>query len=419
MKTEQTLTVAGGNAFQRTRWLCLLAAMIICVCAGFGYAWSVIQSPIVAAHGWPDGQVALAYTMTVLCSTMAPLFFAPLIRRLGTRRCILLGAVLFGGGLFCTGMMTSLWQLYFCYGVLSGLGVGFIYPTMMAYVVRLFPDRSGMASGLGTAAYGSGAILWAPVAVGLMEGFSLSTAFRILGILFLAVILIGSLLVREPPEGFREALCPAPAEGPSGGDRDLNRGQMVRTPAFYLMLAVFTCGLVAGVIVISQASPILQQAYSFPAAQAALFVSVFAACNMAGRFLWGSLSDKIGILTAVAVIFLLCILSMMTLALVGSTVIAVCAMGLAASCYGGFASVLTPLTAKMFGPRYITENYGVMYLVFGLASLIGPALAVQFKNAAGGSYSGAFLTAAALAAVGLVLSRLLKPNRKGKRYGTE
>ena len=140
---------------------------------------------------------------------------------------------------------------------------------------------------------------------------------------------------------------------------------------------------------------------------------------MAGRFLWGSLSDKIGILTAVAVIFLLCILSMLTLALVGSTVIAVCAMGLAASCYGGFASVLTPLTAKMFGPRYITENYGVMYLVFGLASLIGPALAVQFKNAAGGSYSGAFLTAAALAAAGLVLSRLLKPNRKGKRYGTE
>ena len=77
MKTEQTLAIAGGDAFQRTRWLCLLAAMIICVCAGFGYAWSVIQSPIVAAHGWPDGQVALAYTMTVLCSTMAPLFLPP------------------------------------------------------------------------------------------------------------------------------------------------------------------------------------------------------------------------------------------------------------------------------------------------------------------------------------------------------
>ena len=84
-------------------------------------------------------------------------------------------------------------------------------------------------------------------------------------------------------------------------------------------------------------------------------------------------------------------------------------MGLAASCYGGFASVLTPLTARMFGPRYITENYGVMYVVFGIASLIGPSLAVRFQAAAGGSYSGAFLTAAVLAAAGLIGSRFLKP----------
>ena len=92
-------------------------------------------------------------------------------------------------------------------------------------------------------------------------------------------------------------------------------------------------------------------------------------------------------------------------------------MGLAASCYGGFASVLTPLTAQMFGPRYITENYGVMYIVFGLASLIGPALAGRFRAAAGGSYAGAFLTAAALAGVGLVCSRFIKP--KEVPHGTE
>lgn len=400
------------DAFLKTRWLCLIAGMVICVCAGFGYAWSVLQSPITAFHGWPEGQVSLAYTMTVLCSTMASLFFAPLIRRLGARRCVALGAVLFGGGLFGAGMMTSLWQLYFFYGILSGLGVGFIYPTMMAYVVRLFPDRSGLASGLGTAAYGSGAILWAPVAVALMDARSLGSAFCILGVVFLVVILAGSLLLREPPEGFREALCPAPDSGPAGGGHDLNRGQMVRTGAFYLMLVTFTCGLVAGMIVISQASPILQQAYGFPAAQAALFVSVFAACNMAGRFLWGSLSDKLGLKPAVAAVSVLCILSMLALALVGNTVVALCAMGLAASCYGGFASVLTPLTAQVFGPRYITENYGVMYLVFGLASLIGPVMAVQFKNAAGGSYAGAFLTAAILAAVGLVLSRFIKPQTR-------
>lgn len=411
-------TAPAAADFTRTRWLSMLASLAICVCAGFGYAWSVLQTPIAAAHGWPDGQVALAYTITVLCSTMAPLFFGPLIRALGSRRCVMLGAVLFGGGLFLAGSMTGLWQLYLFYGVLSGLGVGFIYPNMMAYVVRLFPEKPGMASGLGTAAYGSGAILWAPVATALTDGCSLAAAFRILGALFLAVVLLGSLALREPPEGFREELCPGGgAERAEGSGRNLRRGEMVRTPAFYRMVAVFTCGLVAGVIVISQAAPILQQAYGFTAANAALLVSAFSLCNMAGRFLWGSLSDRVGISRAMTAVFVLCILSMLALALTGSTALAVCAMGLAASCYGGFASVLTPLTSKRFGPRYLTENYGVMYVVFGLASFIGPTLAVRFRAAAGGSYAGAFLTAAALAAVGLVLSRSIDSDPKEVSHG--
>ena len=382
--------------FQKRRWVCLLTAAVICVCAGFGYAWSVLQTSIIAGYGWPDSQVSLTYTITVVCSTMAPLLFGGPIWKLGPRRCVMVGAVLFGGGLFCTGLIQSVWQLYFCYVILSGLGCGFIYPSMMAYVVRLYPDRAGMASGIGTAAYGSGAILWAPVMVKLMDSLSLSLAFRILGIAFLAVILVDSSLLREPPEDFAAAIGAAETVGKeSGCAGGLRRGEMIRTPTFYCMVGVFTCGLVAGVIVISQASPILQQSYDFPASRAALFVSLFAACNMAGRFLWGGLADRLGIQKTVAAVFALCILSM---------------AALAASCYGGFASVLTPLTSRMFGPRYITENYGVMYVVFGLASLIGPALAVRCKAAAGGSYTGAFLAAAALALAGLVLSRFLKPS---------
>lgn len=399
------------GAFLKTRWLCLAASLIICVCAGFGYAWSVLQSPIVSLYGWPDTQVSLAYTITVVCSTMSPLFFGGLIRRLSTRQGIVLGALLFGAGLYCTGRMTSVLQLYLFYGVLAGLGCGFIYPAMMAYVVRLFPDKAGMASGLGTAAYGSGAILWAPVAVGLTGAYSLPAAFRALGICFLASILAASLLLREPPEGAKQALCPQ-EEGEKGSASDLRRGQMMRTPAFYKLVAVFTCGLVAGVIVISQASPILQDLLSFTPARAAAFVSVFAACNMAGRFLWGSLSDRVGIRNTVIAVFGLCVLSMLGLAFCPWEYAVLGSMGLAASCYGGFASVLTPLTAETFGHRYITENYGAMYVVFGLASLIGPSLAVRFRAAAGGSYTGAFLTAAVLAVVGAGLSLTLRSDRK-------
>ncbi|MDR3861953.1 MAG: MFS transporter, partial [Flavonifractor sp.] len=124
---------------------------------------------------------------------------------------------------------------------------------------------------------------------------------------------------------------------------------------------------------------------------------------------------RLGIRRVLVLVFALCILSMVLLAFTAQSALVLCAMGLAASCYGGFASVLTPLTARMFGPRYITENYGVMYVVFGLASLIGPSLATTFKTAGGGSYTGAYVTAAALAVIGLALSRFLKaPSCKGE-----
>ena len=215
------------NGFLKRRWPAMIASLLICICAGFGYAWSVLQTPIIAAHGWPDQQVSLTYTVTVLCSTMAPLFFGGLIRRLGTRRCVVVGAVLFGAGLMTTGWISGgVWQLYLFYGILSGLGTGFVYPAMMAYVVRLFPEKSGMASGLGTAAYGSGAILWAPVAAALIRSVNLRGTFCILGGAFLVLILLGSTLLVEPPQDLREALCPVsgnaprpdggPAPGPDG-----------------------------------------------------------------------------------------------------------------------------------------------------------------------------------------------------------
>lgn len=401
------------KTFESRRKLYLILSAVICVCAGFGYAWSVLQNPIITVHGWEAGSVSLAYTITVLCSTMAPLFFAPLIKKLGIRNSVILGALLYGAGLILCGSMGGVWQLYLFYGFMTGLGCGFIYPRMMAYVVTLYPERTGMASGVGTAAYGSGAILWAPVAARLIEGISLAAAFRILGAFFLIAIILCTLVLREAPAvaeddaGQKEQ----PAQTEPVTTTDLNRSQMVKTGTFYQMLAIFSFGLVAGVIVISQASPILQEAHGFAPARAAVLVSVFAACNMAGRFFFGGLSDKIGIRNVMLITFALCMASMLILALQHVTVISILAMGLAAACYGGFASVLTPLTAATFGRTYITENYGVMYVVFGIASFIGPMLVVRAKAATGGSFTMAFLIAATLAAVGLVLTFFLKKQK--------
>ena len=407
----------------------MAAALIISLCAGFGYAWSVLQAPIIEIHGWSDSSVSLAYTLTVVCSTLTSLCLGAFIRKMGTKKSVLLGSVLFGGGLFLTGVMTSLWQLYFFYAVLTGVGTGLIYPVLMAYVVKLFPEKPGLASGLGTAFYGAGAMLWAPTAAGIIEGVSFKAACMILGGGFFVIIAALSFLIKDPTEAFIEAMSRkvqpdddaeeekfSESENELSADDNFRRYEMVRTKTFYLTAATFALGLIAGVIVISQASPIMQRQFGMEPVAAATFVSVFSACNMAGRFGWGAVSDKTGIRKAVLYVFAVCILSMALISIVKNDLVGIVALCLAASCYGGLASMLTPFTAQLFGSKYITENYGVMYLVFGVASLVGPLLASGIYSGMG-SYTMAFVLAGVLAVIGQMISLFIKKPVKNAGSG--
>lgn len=394
-----------AESFKRRRWIYMITAMLICICAGFGYAWSVFQNPFIRTFGWKDSLVSLTYTITVLCSTLTSLLLGAVIRKLGIRKSVLIGGIMFGVGLFLTGILShSIWELYLFYGFLTGVGTGLVYPQVMSYVVRIFPEKTGLASGLGTAAYGSGAIIWAPLASGLIQSMSLGAAFRIFGIGFFVIIVAGSFLLVEPPSDLA-ANTVKKESVPSAG---LNRAEMVRTGRFYCMVAIFTFALVAGVLVISQASSIVQVRNHYSESAAALFVSVFSAANMAGRFLWGSISDRIGKANALKGVLAVCTVSMALMAVITQPVISVVLMAITASCYGGTASVLTPITAEVFGAEHITENYGVMYIVFGIASLIGPLLATSLKDIGPTSYTVAFIAAAVLACAGLILSFAIK-----------
>ena len=396
-----------AEKFRKNRIIYLIAALIICLFAGIGYAWSVFQNPFIQHYGWGDSAVALTYTITVLSSTLTSLLLGALIRRLGIRRSVFIGGILLGAGLFLTGFMRhSIWELYLFYGFMTGVGTGLVYPQAMSYVVKLFPEKPGVASGLGTAAYGAGSMLWAPVASALIRGISLNSAFRIMGVAFLIVIVGLSLLLIDPPEDFRTFVVGE--EAAASGGEGMNRMQMVKTGRFYLLAAIFSLALIAGVIVISQASSILQSRAGFSEATAAVLVSVFSAANMAGRFIWGSLSDKLGKSLTLKLILIVCAASMALMAVFTQPVLSVIFMALTASCYGGTASIITPIISEVYGPKYITENYGVMYMVFGIASLIGPLLATSLKTLGSAPYTVAFIIAAALTVLGLVLAFFAK-----------
>ncbi len=135
--------------------------------------------------------------------------------------------------------MTSLWQLYAFYGVLSGLGCGFVYPSLMAYVVKLFPDKAGLASGLGTAAYGSGAIIWAPTAAAIIGRTSIGTALIAWGGVCLGIIVVGDLVLKEVPDEWQSLMTQGSTHAGDEKDR-IKRSEMVRTPAFYITAPTFT-----------------------------------------------------------------------------------------------------------------------------------------------------------------------------------
>ncbi len=413
--------------FKSRRVVIFIAALIITFCAGFGYSWSILQSAIMQLHPeWAASAIAITYTLQVSLSCLGPIPLSPIITRLSVRGNIIVGGILYGVGLFLCQFATSLPMLYIFYGVCAGLGVAFIYPQMMSYSLKVLPDKGSLASGFMAAAYGSGAVIWAPVANSMIGSLSLSKTFMILGIIYLVCIILFSFLLSDIPAGYVESYQSAAKsdEGPAKkAPKDYTRGEMVKTATCWIMLAGFSLALTSGMLAISQAKGIVENtAGGSLAANAALCVSVITLFNTIGRLVWGTVSTKTGIYNVMIILCAIAAVSMAALAFIPSGVGIVVFLALAASCFGGFATLLTPMTADFFGFKNLTVNFGFMYIAFAVASLIGPRLATSLVKVTGEgeqavySYSQAYIVGAVLSVVGVVLAVVIKGlyNKKQK-----
>lgn len=410
------------EAFEKKRTLYFIIGLIAAFMVGLGYTWSVVQTPIVQAMGGESvtATVALCYTVTVLCSTMSPTILGGFTKHLNIRQMILLGGLLFGlGYLFC-GHVHSLPLLFLTYGLGTGVGAGLIYPTLMGYSASVLPDKTGISSGLMSGIYGGAAIIWSPVLANMIESGGLSFAFNIIGILCLVILIAASLIIQPVPEGYvdykksqmaaTKSASDSSAAAPKPSVPDLTRGQMVKTSMFYVAAVTFAFGLTSGMMVISQASQIIQSGYGLTATQAAVYVSLFSFMSMIGRIVWGAVTDHTDKYVTLCIICAIPVLTMGFLTVSPGMIPAVICMALTALCYGGFGGTITPITADLFGSKYITENYGVMYLMFGIAGLLGPRIAVTLNN--NGDYSKAFMVGCVLAVISLIAAFLVRKKVK-------
>ncbi|MDF3001328.1 MAG: NarK [Bacillota bacterium] len=401
---------------KKKRWFILGASLVINLCIGSGYAWSVFAGPLIKTFGWTAAATALTFTIANAVSPITMITGGKIQDKYGPKWVIFAGGILFGGGIFLSGLTTSLAWLYVSYGIIAGFGMGLVYSCTIANTVKFFPDKRGLVGGLATAGYGSGAIIFAPIAQQIIAGSGVLFTFKTLGIIYLVVILVGSRFIMAAPAGYKPEGWEPPAitATSSNTGKDKTWSQMLADPLFYVLVVMFVIGAMAGLMIISQASPIAQEVIGVDPALAAVAVSCVAIANTCGRVIWGWISDKIGRYNALPLMYILSGAMMFTLSTIGAGqfalfVVVVMAIGF---CFGGFMGVFPALTADSFGPRNNGVNYGFMFTGFAIGAYVGPVLAATVKANNNGAYTNAFLIAAALSIVGIALTFIVRMMKK-------
>jgi OFA family oxalate/formate antiporter-like MFS transporter len=401
------------NEGKVNRWVVLFSSVLINLCIGSAYAWSVFQKPLIAMFKWSTSQASLAFTLSLSLVPLAMIVAGKVQDQKGPRMVITAGGVIFGAGIIAAGFTESLGFLYLTYGVLGGLGIGTIYACTVANTVKFFPDKRGLASGLVAAGFGSGAVLIAPLATALIQNYGVLSTFKILGVGYLIAIIIAAQFVKTAPVGYKPEGWepPAPSAKTISGI-DKNWKEMLADPIFYVLWGMYTIGCISGLMIIGHASPIGQEMVKLTPQMAALAVSILALANTGGRIFWGWVSDKIGRYAAVMGMFVVSAAMMFILDSISSFIPFVLVIGAVGLSFGGFLGIFPSITADMFGPKNLGMNYGIMFTAYGAAAYIGPRLAARVKELNNGDYSQAFLIAAGLCLVGLGLTFLAQYKKK-------
>ncbi len=401
----------------KKRWIILTASCLINLCLGSIYAWSVFASSMaehfssILGKNVTSGDLAIVYTIANAVSPITMISGGAVNDRLGPKKVIALGGIMFGGGMIISGFASSVSFLIVSYGLIAGLGLGMAYGATISTSVKYFPDKRGLIGGITTAVYGMSSVILPPVVTVIVNRWDATLAFKVVGAVFLVIILISTCFLEQCPQGYVPTGYNPPAA--QEGTADMDWKAMIKTPIFYVMLLLLTSGAFSGMMVISQASAMAQGMVGMTAIAASAAVSILALFNALGRIAAGYISDKIGRINTLMTACILCIAGMFCLyfSRTGQQMmfyIGICIVGVS---FGSFMGVYPGFTADQFGVRNNSVNYGIMFIGFALAGYFGPQI-MRGVYASTGVYQNAFLIACGLNIIGIILTILYRTIRK-------
>ena len=430
-----------------SRWLVPPAALAIHLCIGQIYAYSVFNRPMTQIIGisesvsqdWELTSLGWIFSIALFTLGASAAIFGKWLERVGPRKAMFVSAVCFSGGFIVAALgvqIHQLWLVYLGHGVLGGIGLGLGYISPVSTLIKWFPDRPGMATGMAIMGFGGGAMIASPMSVTLMDyfGSTISTGvaqtFLVMGLLYFSFMMVGVFMVRIPIQNWRPAgWMPNTEQGGKAFDDYVDADAAVRTWQFYLLFAVLMLNVTAGIGVLGQASVMIQEMFSVDsvgagaavsAAAASGFVGLLSLFNMIGRFFWSSLSDRFGRKITYNIFFLLgaCMyIAIPSTGNVGSIFLFVCCFSLIISMYGGGFATIPAYLRDMFGVAQVGAIHGRLLLAWSAAAILGPVL-VNYIRAyqlnvlelpAAKVYSITMYIMASLLLVGMVCNLLIKP----------
>jgi len=392
------------------RWLPVVGGVSMNLALGSLYAWSVFVLPLEKEFAWTRADTSWVFTIAIVSFAASFVLAGRIQDRRGPRICAAVGGTLVGLGFVLSSWTASLWYLYVIFGVVVGIGNGFGYATPIPVASKWFPDKRGLVVGLMVAGYGGGSAIFGPVATSLIDSVGWRATFQILGILFFAMGMVGTWLLKNPPAGYQPPGW-KPAQSGAGAQRsarEYSAAEMLRTPTFYALWVAYCLGATAGLMTISQLVPFARAA-GLGAAAATFAITIGAVGNAGGRILSGWLSDALGRLTTLRVMVMLSALAMPALFTWREQVVLFYLLVTAVYwCYGTQLSVFASTTADFYGTRNLGMNYGLLFTAWGTAGILGPMIAAQVFDTFG-DYRYAFYAAGALALIAFVSLMVARP----------
>jgi MFS transporter, OFA family, oxalate/formate antiporter len=392
------------------RWAIAVAAIFLQIALGAVYAWSVFRDPLAKAFHWTVPQITLTFTVAVFALGVAAFIGGLWTSKAGPRVVAMTGGFLYGLGVLLAAFTTQdrLWWLYLTYGVIGGTGLGFAYIVPIGVLVKWFPDKRGLMTGIAVGGFGVGALITAPVATRLLQSVGVHQTFIYLGSTYLVVSVLAASFMKNPPEGFRPAGWQPTAAAKKGGARDYTLGEALASWQWWALWLLLFINTSAGISLISQEAPLFRTLGGLTAAAAAGIVGVVAIGNAAGRVFWAWFSDLTSRKTAFAVIYLLqvALFWMLPNAHTAGSITLVAFLILL--CYGGGFGTMPAFTADYFGAKNYSSIYGLMLTAWGFASAFGPILVAKMY-ASSGTYTPAMHLVAVILLVSLILPIMVRP----------